>query len=197
MVPTIAIFGAYSLTFAEFRYMPSWLLMIWASVLAGLRLRLHFATPPVVRAIPIAVAAIMIGSIAYGLYGQSKSVHHDDASKHYAIAEDLTKVGLHRGDKVGAIGFDNDAYWAYLDSLMVVAEIHTDGVCTFWSLSDPDRSDLLHRFVQAGARAIIVNADHHFKSTSRDEAFDFATCSHPDSHWRKIGNTEDYLYLLN
>lgn len=197
IVPSVAIFGAYSLTFAEFRYMPSWLLMIWASVLAGLRFRRRFTSLPVVKTIAIAVAAVMMGSIAYGLYGQSKSVHHDDASKHYAIAEGLTKLGLHRGDRVGAIGFDNDAYWAYLDGLMVVAEIRTDGVCTFWNLSDPDRSDVLHRFAHAGARAIIVNADHQFKSTSRDAPFDFEACSRPDSRWRRIENTQDYLYSLN
>jgi hypothetical protein len=194
IVPSVGIFCAYSLTFAEFRYMPAWLLMIWASALAGLRLRPRFASPRTAKTIAIAVAAVMMTSIACGLYSQSKSGHHADASKHYAIAEGLTKLGLGRGDKVGAIGFDNDAHWAYLDGLMVVAEIHTDGVCPFWNLSDSDRSDVLHRFAQAGARAIIVNADHHFKSTSRDVPFDFAACSRPDL-WRRIGNSEDYVYF--
>jgi hypothetical protein len=143
------------------------------------------------------MAAVMMASIAYGLYGQSKSVHHTDASGHYAIAEGLTKVGLRRGDKVGAIGFDNDAYWAYLDGLLVVAEIHTDGVCSFWNLSTSDKSDVLHRFAQAGAKAIVINTAHHFKSTTQDEPFNFAACSRPDSGWRRIGDSEDYLYFVN
>jgi hypothetical protein len=175
IVPSVSLFAAYSLTFVEFRYMPAWFLMIWASVLAGLRFR-RFVSPPIVKAVAIAVAAVMMASIAYGLYGQTKSGHHADASKHYAIAEGLTKLGLRRDDRVGAIGFDNDAHWAYLDGLMIVADIHTDGVCTFWNLSASDRSDVLHRFSQAGARAIIVNADHHFVSTSREVPFDFAAC---------------------
>jgi len=107
----------------------------------------------------------------------------------------LTKLGLRHGDKVGAIGFDNDAHWAYLDGLMVVADIHTDGVCTFWNLSASDRSDVLRRFSKAGARAIIINADHHFVSTSREVPFDFAACSRPDAGWRSIGNSEDYVYF--
>jgi hypothetical protein len=189
------VFAAYSLTFAEFRYMPAWLLMVWASVLCGLRLRPRLALPLIANSIAISVAAVMMVSMAYGLYGQSKSVHHADATKHYSIAEGLTKLGLRRGDKVGAIGFDNDAHWAYLDGLMVVAEIHTDGVCTFWNLSASDKSDVLHRFAQASARAIIANADHHFKSTSRDKPFDFAACSSPDASWRRIGDTEDYVYF--
>ncbi len=196
IVPSVSVFAAYSLTYTEFRYMPAWLLMVWASVLAGLRFRRGFASPAIANSIAISVAAVMLASIAYGFYGQTKSVPFDDASKHYPIAEGLTKLGLHRGDKVGAIGFDNDAHWAYLDHLMIVAEIHTDGVCTFWNLSPADKSDVLHKFAQAGATAIVVNADHHFKSTSREEPFDFATCSSPDLGWRRIGSTEDYVYFL-
>jgi hypothetical protein len=195
IVPSVSVFAAYSLTFAEFRYMPAWLLMVWASMLAGLRLRPGLASPPIAMSVAISVAAVMMASMAYGFYGQSKSVRHDDATKQYSIAEGLTKLGVLRGDKVGAVGFDNDAHWAYLDGLMVVAEIHTDAVCTFWHLSASDKSAVLHRFAQAGARAIIANADHHFRSTSRDVPFDFAACSSPDAGWRRIGDTEDYVYF--
>lgn len=195
IVPSISVFAAYSLTFAEFRYMPAWLLMVWASVLAGLRLRPGLASPPIAKSVAISVAAVMMASMAYGFYGQSKSVRHDDATKQYSIAEGLTKLGVLRGDKVGSIGFDNDAHWAYLDGLMVIAEIHTDAACTFWNLSASDKSDVLHRFAQAGASAIIANADPHFKSTSRDVPFDFAACSTPDDRWRRIGDTEDYVYF--
>lgn len=196
IVPSVSVFAAYSLTFAEFRYMPAWLLMVWASVLAGLRLRPGLASLPIAKSIAISVAAVMVASIANGLYGQCKSVRHDDASVHYSIAEGLTRLGVRRGDKVGAIGFDNDAHWAYLDGLMIVAEIGTGSVCDFWNASAVDKSDVLHRFAQAGAMAIITNEAHNFKSTSRDAPFDFAACSHPDPGWHRIGNTEDYVYFI-
>lgn len=196
IVPSVCLFAAYSLTAADFRYMPAWLLMVWASLLTGLRLRPSLASPPIAKSIAILVAAVMVASMANGLYGQSKSVRHDDATKHYAIAEGLTRLGLRRGDKVGAIGFDNDAHWAYLDGLMIVAEIRTGGVCDFWNASASDKSDLLRKFAQAGATAVIANGDHDFKSTSRAAHFDFAACSHPDSAWHKIGDTEDYVYFV-
>ena len=138
----------------------------------------------------------MMASVALGFYGQTKSVPFDDASKHYPIAEGLTQLGLHPGDRVGAIGFDNDAHWAYLDRLRIVAEIHTDGVCAFWNLSPAEKSDVLNRFMQAGAKAIIANGDHHFKSASREEPFNFAACSNPGPGWRRIGDTEDYVYFV-
>jgi hypothetical protein len=176
--------------------MPGWLLLIWASVLGGLRLRTAFASPSLTNSIAFSVAGIMMASVIYGFYGQTKSVRHDDASKHYAIAEGLTTLGLRGGDKVGAIGFDNDAHWAYLDRLMIVAEIRTNGVCNFWNLPPAEKSDVLDKFAQAGARAIIANRDHHFKSTSQAEPFDFAACSYADPSWRRIGDTEDYIYFI-
>ena len=141
--PEHDVFAAYALTYAEFRYMPAWLLMVWASVLAGFRLRTGFASSTIANFIAVSVAVVMLASMAYGFYGQTKSVPFDDASKHYAIAEGLTNLGLHREDKVGAIGFDNDAHWAHLDALMIVAEIHTDSVCTFWNLPPSEKSDVL------------------------------------------------------
>jgi hypothetical protein len=177
IVPSVCVFAAYSLTFTEFRYMPAWLLMVWGSVLAGLRLRTGFASPLVATSIAISVAAVMVASIANGLYGQCKSVR--------------------QGDKVGAIGFDNDAHWAYLDGLMIVAEIGTSGVCEFWNASAVDKSNVLHRFVQAGAVAIVANEAHKFKSTSRDAPFDFAACSHPDPGWVGIPDSEDYVYFIH
>jgi hypothetical protein len=196
IVPSVCVFAAYSLTFAEFRYMPAWLLAVWASVLAGLRLRpgvsLHVA-----KSVAISVSVVMMASMAYGFYGQSKSVRHDDATNQYSIAEGLAELGVRRGDKVGAIGFDNDAHWAYLDGLMVVAEVRTDAVCSFWALPTSNQSDVLRKFAEAGARAIVVNADHHFKSTSRDEVFDFAACSNAGGGWHKIAGTEDFVYFPN
>jgi len=197
VVPSVLAFAAYALTFAELRYLPAWLWMVWASVLAGLRLRPSLAAPSIAKSIAISVAAVMVTATANGLYGQCTSVRHDDATVHYAIAEGLTRGGVRRGDKVGAIGFDNDAHWAYLDGLMIVAEIRTGSVCDFWNASDADRSDVLDKFAQAGARAIVVNGGRHFKSTSRDAPFDFAACSRPDSGWRRIGDTEDYVYLID
>lgn len=131
IVPSMCVFAAYSLTYAEFRYLPGWLLLVWASVLAAFRFRTGSASAAIANSIAVFAAAVMIASMGWGFYRQTKSVPFDDASKHYPIAEGLSKLGLHSGEKVGAIGFDNDAHWAYLDTLLVVAEIRTDGVCTF------------------------------------------------------------------
>jgi hypothetical protein len=196
LVPSVLVFAAHSLTFAEFRYLPAWLLMVWGSVLAGLRLRPSLASPLITKWIAISVAAVIVASMANGLYAQRKSVRHDDATVHYAIAEGLTRLGVRRGDKVGAIGFDNDAHWAYLDGLMIVAEIRTDSVCDFWNASAVDKKAVLDKFAQAGARAIIANGSHNFKSTSWDAPFDFAACSRPDSGWHRIGDTEDDVYFI-
>src|SRR5208282_627058 len=73
LVPSVLVFAAHSLTFAEFRYLPAWLLMVWGSVLAGLRLRPSLASPLIAKWIAISVAAVIVASMANGLYAQRKS----------------------------------------------------------------------------------------------------------------------------
>ena len=43
--------------------------------------------------------------------------------------------GLTAGTNVGAIGFDEVAQWAYLDRLLIVAEINSWNACDFWQSS--------------------------------------------------------------
>jgi hypothetical protein len=196
IAPSLCVFAAYSLTAAELRYLPAWLLMVWAALLAGLRLR-SGSMSRIGQCVAILMAALIVASMVNGLYAQSRSVRHDEASENYFIAEGLPGLGIVRGDKVGAIGFDNDAHWAYLDDLRIVAEIRTGNVCRFWNESPAEKSDVLQKFSRAGAKAIIINGDRNFRSTSREAHFDFASCSGPDSSWHRIGDTEDYVYLLH
>ena len=108
-----------------------WELMIWGSILAGVRLRPSPA--PVYRWVAAAVSLALVAAVGYMVYGESIHGFHNDASAEYAIAEGLLKMGLQPGEKVGAIGFDMDAHWVYLARLSIVAEIGTDETCLFWS----------------------------------------------------------------
>lgn len=198
IVPCVCVFGAYSLTFAEFRYMPGWLLLVWASVIAGLRLRPKVVSGVIVKSVAASVAIVVAVAMAHGLYVQlqSKAKPLRDVTPQYAVAEGLSTLGLRPGDRVGSIGFDNDAHWAYMDGLMIVAEIPTGSACYFWNSPADDYANVLKKFAEAGATAIVANRAREFHSTSADEPFDFASCSHPGSGWHRVGNTEDYVFFL-
>ena len=83
-----------------------------------------------------------------------------------------------------------------MDDLRIVAEIGADQECDFWNAPAADKSAVLHAFAQAGAAAIVANEARNFKSTSHVAPFDFTACSRAGEGWKRIGDTEDYVYFI-
>jgi hypothetical protein len=130
------------------------------------------------------------------VYGESIHGFHDDASAEYVTAEGLKQMGLQPGTKVGAIGFDNDAYWAYLVRLDIVAEINTDETCLFWSEPAAVQTQVLEKFAQAGASVVVANTGGGIRTTSRAVPLDLAGCSRPGPGWRKIEGSPSHAFFL-
>jgi hypothetical protein len=185
LLATSAIaFGLYCLTLVQSRYLSPWLILIWGAVLGGVRLRRK--TAPLYGPLTTLGSFALVASIGYLVYGESVHGFHNDASAEYATAEGLQKMGLRPGENVGAIGFDNDAHWAYLARLNIVAEINTDETCLFWSEPATVQAEILGKFAQAGASAVVVNAGGGIRSTSGMPLGELATCARPGPEWRKI-----------
>jgi len=119
-----------------------------------------------------------------------------DATPEYVTAEGLLRMGVQPGAKVGAIGFDNDAYWAYLARVDIVAEINTDETCLFWSEPPQIQSQVLEKFRQTGASVVVANTGGGVKTTSRTVPFDLAGCSRPVAPWRNIDGSPNQAYFL-
>jgi hypothetical protein len=117
------------------------------------------------RALALVLAGLLLAATGYGAYGQERHGRDDDATPDYETAEGLTKIGLRPGATVAAIGFDNDAHWAYLGGFNVIAEIGSGDACTFWSMSVAERDEILRAFGKAGANAVIANAGTGVKNT--------------------------------
>jgi hypothetical protein len=195
MVISAVAFALYCLTLVQGRFLPPWEMLLWGAVLAGVRLRR--ATAFLCKGLTALVSLAMVAAIAHLVYGESVHGFHNDARAEYATAEGLKEMGLQPGDRVGAIGFDNDAHWAYLAGLYVVAEINTDDTCLFWSESPAVQSQVLQIFAQAGANVVVANTGGGIKSTSRAVPIDLAQCSRPGGEWRKIEGSPNYAFFLN
>jgi hypothetical protein len=196
VVPSAAVFCLYALTFAEYRFMPAWKILVWAAILAGLRLSARRASLPAYRWLAVVVAFVMLASAANGIRGQYAEGRPDDATPEYQTAEGLRRVGLQSGDKVGIMGFDNDAIWPYLAGFLVVAEIDTQDVCDFWSAPPSVHADVLQRFRQAGARAVVANNGGGIKSTTSSAPADYLTCGAPWTGWGRIEGSANHVYFL-
>jgi|SRR5208282_240809 len=196
ILPGAALLGMYALTFVTYRYLPPWLMLLWAAVLFGVRMRSQLAESAFYRRLPDFVAIVLISAVAYGTYGQFHHGRDDDATPEYATAEGLQKIGLEPGAKVGAIGFDSDAHWAYLARFSVVAEINSNEECAFWSASPSVQSDVLNAFARAGAIAIVANAGGAITSTSGTSALTLMNCARPDNGWHRLDGSPNLVYLL-
>lgn len=196
VLPAIAAFGMYALTFAEFRYMPAWEMLVWAAFLSGLRFpensRNRTRILPWLAGI---TAAVMIFSSANGIRAQFVSGRHDDATPDYRTVVVLHQLGIQEGEKVAAIGFDNDAHWAYLARLSIVAEIDANQACEFWSAGPAVQAEVLEKLKQAGAVLVVANVSGGMRSTSYSGAPNLAACTHPGTGWVRLPNTNPAYFL--
>lgn len=188
------VFAMHCLTLVQSRYLAPWEILLWGAILAGVRLRRR--TARWYWGVTAVVSLALVGAIAHLIYGESVHGFHNDASAEYVTAEGLQRMGLQPGTKVGAIGFDNDAYWAYLARFDIVAEIDTDETCLFWSESAAIQMKILEKFDQAGASIVVANTGGGVRTTSRAVPLDLAGCSRPSSGWRKIDGSPNYAYFL-
>jgi len=194
VVPALAAFTMYSLTFALFRFMPAWEVLVWAAFLFGLRIRPNLSQRFLLWLGGI-TATLMLLSSANGIRAEF-AYRHDDVTPDYRIVEELQDLGIHAGQKVAAVGFDNDANWAYLSRLFVVAEIDLDQTCEFWSAAPAVQQKVLARFKEAGASLVVARVDGGMKSTDYDVAPDMAACTHPGAGWHNLPDS-DLVYFLH
>lgn len=184
----------YCLTLVQSRFLPGWELLLWGPVLAGIRLR-----PAMARFcgwVTALVSLALVGAVCHLVFGESTRGFHNDATAEYVTAEGLKKMGLVPEDRVGAIGFNNDAHWAYLAQLSIVAEINADDTCLFWSESPGAQAQVLERFARAGAKVVVANAGDGIQSTSRADAIRLAACARPGPGWKQIAGSRNYAFFL-
>jgi hypothetical protein len=194
LLPAMAAFAMYSLTFAESRYMPAWEMLVWAAFLFGLRIHSE-SRRRILPWLAGATAAVMLLSSANGIRAEFASHRHDDAASEYRMVEELQQLGVHDGEKVAAIGFDNDAHWAYLAGLSIVAEINADQTCGFWSATRATQEEILDQLKRAGASMVVAHVKSGMESTSYATPRDLAACTHPGPGWENLPDG-NLIYFL-
>jgi hypothetical protein len=70
----------------------------------------------------------------------------------------LADSGVKPGDGVASIGYTYTAYWARLGRYRVVAEVCAPEAPRFWAAGTAGRAEVLRRFRQAGARAVVCDS---------------------------------------
>jgi len=197
-LPAVAVLSLYILTVVVPRYMPAVELLLWAGVLGGIWLKESSFCSALARWVPPLVALGLLLSVGRGMYWQVNHVREDDATPDYKTADGIKQLGLSAGAKVAAIGFNEHAYWPYLDDISIIAEINTWDTCEFWRAAPAVQAQVLQQFVKAGAVAVVVNAGGAMmiRRIEGGPPLDLASCARPSEGWDKIPGSPNYIHFL-
>jgi hypothetical protein len=181
LLPVLAGLAVYSLVFVERRYVNPYLVIIWMTSLAAVRIRANWLKTWAPRAISICALLFTAGFVRATNVGPLKEMFQDLVHGHeqvpnlnYLLAQRLRELGLHPGDKVAYVGAGINAEWARLDGVRVVAEVplmysrderlfdnypidDTSQIQTFWKSAPDVRSRVFEAFRRAGAKMIVTD----------------------------------------
>src|SRR5712692_2828247 len=151
-LPGLAGIGMYALVYLEPRYVAAFVVLLWAAVLAAIRLDRSPAVNQLVTVVVLTIIATMAFPILHASHPQlfvAKPIH-------WRVAQALKGMGVQPGDKVACIGHGYEAYWARLARVKIVAEVSDTDIDRFWTADSRVRSEVIKDLAQTGAKAIVA-----------------------------------------
>ena len=155
--------GAYLLLLENDRYLSGFVLVLFLTLLAAVRLR-----PDAQRSAGYVALAVFL-MMALGTLDYTVRV----LTNHYAIpgtgpnstsldlvaAKQLQRMGAQPGDKVAVIADGTDAFWARLGKLRIVAEIMdaNGGSREFWNAPEQVHQQVYDLFARAHAKLVVTS----------------------------------------
>lgn len=190
-IPAVAALAMYALVRVEPRYVAAFLLLLWISLFAAVRLPQKDSARRV--ALWAAVATVLTTGVGI-LHGSITDFHaalRGAPSEQVEVAKGLRDLGILEGQSLAVIGIPRDSfYWARLAHARVISEIPTPNVNQYWFGSPDTQQRVRSLFAQTGAVAIVTDTMP-------------ATVVYPQSGetlhvpgWQQIGDTSYYLYSL-
>jgi hypothetical protein len=190
----LAAFGLYALVYVEGRYVAVFVVLLWGDVFANVRLPDGPAWQRLAAWLSSAMLVFMLTSIlAFNLQGLSTLTSRaSDAAGDRGrapaptwpgeVAEELHRLGIRAGDRVGIIGYGFDAFWARLAHVRIVAELPDTQADAFWTGDAEVQARVLQAFAESGARAVVA---------------EYAPGNARLPGWHRAGMSSFYIYLLD
>jgi uncharacterized membrane protein len=181
-IPAIVPFAMFAVLHTETRFLGAFVVMALLALLLAVQL------PPAAHARRVMAVTMIGGTIVLGLRTVVPAAEDLLArgwrlqNPDYDIAVGIRAVGLSPGDRVGAIGYPYDWYWARLAGVRIVADMPSPEVTLFWSATPERRASVYGAFRQAGVRALVSDS-----VPSTDAA----------RGWSPIGSTGFFVYFLD
>lgn len=193
LIPAIAGLGVYMLVYLEERYVASFVVLLFAGVLASVRLPDSQKSKKLITAMTLAALIVSGGYLAKDSINdvgkRLNTAEHID----WQVADGLNnQMGIKPGDKVGYIAYFSKrrqtivdgafaGHWARLARVRIVSEVDAKDADSFWSAEPSVQAEVIKAIASTGVKAI-VSGNIPPLNTFKD--------------WKKLGNTESYAYLI-
>jgi hypothetical protein len=156
-LPTAIVIGMYLLVHMVQRFVLGFSLILWGAALASVSL------PPGLQL--LARRAMLAGTLVFAAYTMPGLLHYVTSPRRESVGHDMTiaeaisRYGIQAGDPVASIGNGQEAYWAHLAKLSVVAEVWSIDSARFWSDQPALQQAVLRAMADSGAKAVVWRAD--------------------------------------
>jgi hypothetical protein len=166
LIPVSYGFVLYAQVWVDWRYFGAYLTLFWIALLCALRIPDFDLKRQVTAAAAVAIMVVLAGHICAFTY--SKIRQHDPMEEHSKVARHLRGLEVAPGTPVASIGDANNAYWARLGRVRIVAEIPFDvwdpvvrtpdvsDVDAFWAAGAEVRAAVMRKFAETGAKVAIA-----------------------------------------
>ena len=186
--------GMFALVHVQPRYIGAFVVLLWADIFARVNLPaswksrrlLSFASALMVLFLLMNIAAFNLEGFrdltGFGKVNNIASPQQAGPPNWPgAVAEDLHRLGIRSGDKVGVIGYAFDSFWARLARVQIVAEMFDGQADQFWLGAPVFQSTVLQAFARSGAKAIVAERVPNYVTPSG---------------WHRIGSSSYYIYAF-
>ncbi|HKJ37549.1 MAG TPA: hypothetical protein VJ972_02145 [Anaerolineales bacterium] len=189
VIPAVTAFGLYALVLVAGRYIGVFILLFWADILANIQL----PTMPENRSwLKVLSALAVIGLLAnitlFNLDGFNRLnpslgliENFNPPAKPLEVAQELVKLGVEPGDKVGVIGYAYDSFWARLAGVKIVAEMLEADAIDLWQGDDTLQKSVLESFSKAGVQAVVA---------------EYVPTDAQLTEWHQVGNSSYFIYVF-
>jgi hypothetical protein len=156
-LPAFAVIGMYLLVHLVPRFVLGFSLLLWGAAWASV------SVPPGLQL--LARRALLAGILVFAAYTMPGLLHYvvsqrtESTARDMTIAEAIPQYGISPGQAVASIGNGQEAYWAYLARVSVVAELWSINSAPFWSGTPAVQQAVLRSMADSGAKAVVWRRD--------------------------------------
>jgi hypothetical protein len=194
-VPAIATFLLYSLVHWEPRYIAPFLTVVIVCGFVSTHLPDTMESRRLFPAVAVLLSAMLLCPFGPGRFRLNSGIFdllpsRDDPNSDREVAGEMSKIGLHPGDRIASLWFSNlgMSNWAHLAGVRIIAEVYywpgrpETLVNEFWDADPATQAQVIQVLASTGASAIISQeAPRGLGGTG----------------WVRVGRTQYYIYWLH